>query len=42
MNKLTLEEFNEKYEYDGHTGLVKCSCCGRIDTDWHDYNEVIE
>jgi len=21
------------YEYDGHSGLPKCKCCGRIDTD---------
>ena len=42
MNKLTLKEFNKKYEYDGHTGLVKCRCCDRIDTDFSMYNEVID
>ena len=26
----TKEEYAEKYEADGHTGLPKCKCCGRI------------
>tara|TARA_R100000995_G_C3430428_1_gene98248 strand:+ start:315 stop:431 length:117 start_codon:yes stop_codon:yes gene_type:complete len=30
---ITREEYNEVYEADGHTGLPKCKCCGRIDTD---------
>ena len=37
MNK---KEFNEIYEADGHTGLPKCKCCGRIDTDVYDYMET--
>lgn len=38
---ITRKEFNEMYEADGHTGLPKCRCCGRIDTDTADYYEVI-
>jgi hypothetical protein len=30
------------YEYDGHTGLPKCKCCGRIDTDASLYEETDE
>ena len=30
------------YEADGHTGLPKCRCCGRIDTDTSLYYEVID
>ena len=28
-----------EYEYDGHTGLPKCKCCGRIDTDLDMYED---
>ncbi len=42
MNKITKEEYNEIYEADGYTGLPKCRCCGRIDTDFSLYNEVID
>ena len=41
MEQITQTEFNEMYEADGHTGLPKCRCCGRIDTDWSLYYEVI-
>ena len=40
MEQITQAEFNEMYEADGHTGLPKCRCCGRIDTDWSLYLEV--
>ena len=40
MKQITREEFNEMYETDGHTGLPKFRCCGRIDTDWSLYLEV--
>ena len=42
MNRMTKKEFREKYENDGHTGLPKCKCCGRIDTDFSMYNEIVE
>jgi hypothetical protein len=42
MEQITRKEFNEMYEADGHTGLPKCRCCGRIDTDTNLYYEVIE
>ena len=29
----------EVYEYDGHMGLPKCKCCGRIDTDLAMYED---
>ena len=29
----------EVYEYDGYTGLPKCRCCGRIDTDLAMYED---
>jgi len=29
------------YEYDGHTGLPKCKCCGRIDTDASLYEDEL-
>ena len=40
MEQITQAEFNEMYEADGHTGLPKCRCCGRIDTDTSLYLEV--
>ena len=40
MERITQKEFDEIYEADGHTGLPKCRCCGRIDTDTADYYEV--
>ena len=42
MEQITQAEFNEMYEADGHTGLPKCRCCGRIDTDWNLYYKIIE
>ena len=45
MYRMGLEQqhpVSEKYEADGHTGLPKCKCCGRIDTDFSLYNEVID
>ena len=42
MNTMTKKEFREKYENAGHTGLPKCKCCGRIDTDFSMYNEIVE
>mgnify|MGYP003133483097 CR=1 FL=1 len=42
MRQLTKKEYAEIYESDGYTGLPKCKCCGRIDTDFNEYNEVID